>query len=152
MVFFQIASRDRPVTWNTRFLEDSARLLPQHQFRFVTSWDDLIEKIKIFENGWDDTIIEMIKLAVTEKVYAFGSPEFSDCTVTFVGREESPTEPVLAFALSLRDKYVASMSASFELYEGVAQSQEARSGTNVGAGEWKIVNKATILASCRHAD
>jgi len=128
-------------------LLDSARVLPHHQFRFVTSWPDLIEKIKIFENGWDDTIIEMLKLVVTEKVYRFGSPEFSDCTLALIGREERPREPVLAFTLSLRGEHVGSMSAPFELYEGLAKSQEARSGTNVGAGEWKIVNKATILAS-----
>src|SRR2546421_5267499 len=107
MIFFQPNSPGRPVTWNTKFLEDSARLLPQHQYRFFTSWDDLIEKIMIFENGWDDTIIEMIKLVVTEKAYAFGSPEFSDCRLMFVGREERPTEAVLAFELFLRGKYVA---------------------------------------------
>src|SRR6266478_2939175 len=140
MVFFQPEQRERPITWNTKFLEDSARVLPEHQFRFVTSWPDLIERIKIFENGWDDTIIEMLKLVVTEKAYPFGSPEFSDCTVTLIGREEGPREPVLAFTLSLRNEHVGAITAPFEIYEGLAQGQKARSGTNVGAGQWKVVN------------
>src|SRR6266704_1634103 len=42
MVFFQAECQDRPMTWNTKFLADSARVLPHYQFRFVTAWDDLI--------------------------------------------------------------------------------------------------------------
>jgi len=149
MVNFEMERPDKPVTWNTKFLENSARLLPQYQYRFVTSWEDLTEKITIFEKGWDDTIIEMLKLVVTEKVYPFGSREFINCTVICKGREETPVEPVLAFELFLGDRRVATMNAPFEIYKGLAKNQEARSGKNIGAGEWKMVNKATILASCK---
>jgi hypothetical protein len=85
MVNFEMERPEKPITWNTKFLDDSARLLPQYQYRFVTSWEDLTEKITIFENGWDDTIIEVLKLVVTENVYPFGSPEFTNCTVILQG-------------------------------------------------------------------
>lgn len=147
MVFFEAERPDRPITWNTKFLEDTAGLLPQYQYRFVTAWEDLTEKITIFENGWDDWIIEMLKLVVTEKVYPFGSPEFTNCTAICKGRKETSLEPVLAFEIFLGDRSVAIIKAPFELYEELAKGQEARSGKNVGAGEWKMVNKATIFGS-----
>ena len=147
MIYFVAERPDKPITWNTKFLEDTARTLPKYQFRFVTSWDDLIEKVTIFENGWDDTIIEMLKLFVTEKVFPFGSPEFADCTVLLAGRQEKPQEPVLAFEILRGGRTFGTGNAPFELYENLAKGQEERSGKNIEAGEWKMVNKATILAS-----
>src|SRR6266487_4414687 len=53
-----------PPTWRTDTLETSAAALKDYQFRLVSEWDELVEKINIFENGWDDRILETLKLLV----------------------------------------------------------------------------------------
>ena len=147
MVFFEKERAGEPISWNTQFLRETAKALPQYQFRFVTFWDDLLEKISIFERGWDDKIIEMLKLLVLEKSYPFATPEFTNCTVLLAGLQADADGRILQFNILRGGQNVGTGQAPFDVYEGLARNQEARSGKNVGAGEWKMVNKATILTS-----
>jgi hypothetical protein len=147
MVFFQTECRDTPMTWNTKFQEDSARVLPHYQFRFVTSWDDLIEKINIFENGWDDRILETLKLLVVERLFPFGSPEFNQSTAHLTRLVADGSEwPAFQFEIRRGDTVIGKSSVPSELYDKLVDGQEARFGKNYGAGEWMMVNKATILS------
>jgi len=147
MVFFQAECQDRPMTWNTKFLADSARVLPHYQFRFVTAWDDLIEKINIFENGWDDRILETLKLLVVERLFPFGGPEFNRSTAHLTRLVDDGSEwPAFQFEIRRDDTVIGQGTVPSELYDKLVDGQEARFGKNYGAGEWTMVNKATILS------
>jgi len=137
-----------PPTWRTETLEASAALLKQYQFRLVSEWDELVEKINIFENGWDDRILETLKLFVIERVFPFRSQDFNESTARLTRLVDDGSEwPAFYFEIRRGDTVVGEGTVPSELYDKLAAGQEERFGKNYGAGEWTMVNKATILAN-----
>lgn len=146
MVYLVHEDEMRPPEFNTQTLDLCSGLLNQYQFRFVTSYDDLVEKITILENGWNDTIIEKLKLLVVGKIYKFGTDEFVSCAARISRKRLStPLEQQIPLDIYFQDRLLAESGIPLEMYVKLAQRQEEKSGESNGAGEWKIVNRATIL-------
>src|SRR5438105_3430619 len=64
MIFYRVTEGGRIPSMSADFLEKFGASLPNHQLRFVTSWNQLKEKIRIFEAGLDDNIVEFVKMFV----------------------------------------------------------------------------------------
>ena len=136
-----------PPTWRTDTLETSAAALKDYQFRLVSEWDELVEKINIFENGWDDRILETLKLFVIERVFPFGSQDFNESTARLTRLVDDGSEwGAFNFEITKGDTVVGEGTVPTDLYDKLAAGQEERFGKNCGAGEWTMVNKATILS------
>ena len=149
MIWLVLERKNDPPTFRTEFLEAYGAALNQYQLRIVTSWDELTEKIRIFEERLDDTIIEFFKRLATGnalgKAFPPGSPEFEECTAWFVRCRETPLEPVLEFKIFRTSNYIATTTVPLELYQFTERTVETQSGKNRGVGELRIVNKASKM-------
>jgi hypothetical protein len=146
MISYQSAPGGHTQPVDTRFLEGIGAMMSQYQLRFVITWNQLTEKIRIFEAGLDDAQIELMKLFVAQK--AFGHVDFPDDTIYFAGKRQP-----LFGAGSLRFEIYQNgglwATSEFPLaeYKKVADDAQKELGENYGAGEWKTVNQASIRPS-----
>jgi hypothetical protein len=127
----------------TEILQATVAVLQQYQLRFVTSWNQLLEKITILESGLDDAIVEFLKLWVGER--ALGTPEFADGAVLFRERRSKSSEELeLAFDVHRGNEFLGVFSTPLSAYENFARQAAAALQKCHPAGEWKTVNIATI--------
>jgi hypothetical protein len=97
--------------------------------------------------GWDDRILETLKLFVIERLFPFRSPEFNESMARLTRLVDDGSEwPAFQFEIRKVDIVIGQGTVPSELYDRLAEGQEARFGKNYGAGEWTIVTKATILS------
>jgi hypothetical protein len=118
--------------------------LPGYQNRFVTSWNQLREKIGIFDAGLNDTLIELLKIPIGE--HAFGTIDFGDDRIYFGGLStESNKDGELLFEAYEDGNLLGVIRYPFDEYRSVIQDTEAEQGKPLVDSTWKIVNQASIL-------
>ena len=143
MIAYRTSAGGQVPSFRSSFLEKMAAALPLHQLRIVTSWNQLKEKILIFEAGLNDTAVEVIKLVVGERAY--GHADFEDDCVFFVGaRPKAGGAGELVFEAYQNGKLAAVMPVPMALYQQMYASAAEQFGEDYCTGEWKIVNQATI--------
>jgi hypothetical protein len=142
MIFYRVIEGGRTPSMSADFLEKIGTSLPNHQLRFVTSWDQLKEKIQIFEAGLDDNIVEFIKMFVGSEAY--GHVQFADDCIYFVEKREDQFHRDIGFVAYQNGEFLNGYRYPLAKYEAVAAEMESQFGKNRGAGVWKMVNQANI--------
>lgn len=143
MVLYQVPKEGCAAPMDTRFLEGIGASMSDYQLRFVVTWNQLQEKIRIFEAGVDDTQIEFLKLFVADKVW--GHVDFGDDAIYFVEKHEKLFGGgEIRFEIYQDGGLFSTCGFPMAEYEKIATQMQAQFGSNHGAGEWKTVNQATI--------
>jgi CpXC protein len=112
-----------------------------HRLRFVSSRDQLVEKIGIFEAGLSDFAIEALKLIAWSQ--KFPQKSITDDSMYFRAiHNEGSTDASVSFEVHEEGKFLARMDAPFQMYA-------AGMATPIGSptyrlGEWIIVNQSNI--------
>ncbi|MEN6390726.1 MAG: CpXC domain-containing protein [Syntrophomonas sp.] len=89
-------------------------MLPNYRFRFVDQEIHLIEKIRIFEDGLDDRIVELIKMLILNQALEAGQPPD---LVLYRGLSESEGDPTCEFIVRFRDHSEAFQVSIKDSYE-----------------------------------
>lgn len=93
-------------------------MLPNYRFRFVDQELHLIEKIRIFEDGLDDRIVELLKMLILNQVLEAGQPPD---LVLYSGMSESQGEPACDFIVRFRDHSESFQVSKKDSYEPLRQ-------------------------------
>lgn len=93
-------------------------MLPNYRFRLVDQEIHLIEKIRIFEDGLDDRIVELIKMLILNQVLEAGQPPD---LVLYSGLSESEGEPTCDFIVRFRDHSESFQVSKKDSYEPLQQ-------------------------------
>ena len=143
MVSYQVAKDGQTHPIDSRLLEAISASMADYQLRFVVSWSQLPEKIRMFEAGLDDNQIELIKLIVANKAY--GHVNFGDDCIYFLEKREKPLgEGEISFEVYQDGQLLGTCQYPLAEYNKVANQVQQQLGSNYGAGEWKTVNQASI--------
>jgi hypothetical protein len=143
MILYQITADDRTPTLGSAFLTKLAASLPLYQLRIVSSWNQLKEKILIFDAGLNDSAVEILKIVAGDRAY--GHADFADDSLYFLGvRSGSSAADELVFEAYQNGKLVAVVPVPMSLYQHMYASAAEQFGDDYGAGEWKIVNQGTM--------
>ena len=143
MICYQVQKdgHSRPI--DSRVLEATPASMAEYQLRFVGSWNQLREKVAIFEACLDDNHIELIKLFVANKVY--GDVNFGDDCIYFLEkREKLSGNGEISFEVYKDGKLFAACQYPLAEYNKVAKQAHQQLGNNYGAGEWKTVNQVSM--------
>ena len=144
MIILARPKDDKLPSFPTGFLEGTASLLKDSQLRLVTSYDQLREKIRIFEAGLNDHLIELLKFYVWEK--AFGTTVIPDDGVFFAMiRKRFLRSKELVFVLYPDPQRMVEGTIPFDFY--AETMSRAGFDASSGAGEWKVVNHTAIRAT-----
>ena len=116
-------------------------------FRLAFGQDELLEKVRIFDNGLDDRILELLKLKILEQDEAM--KDISDAELTFSQYHVEDGEIHFKMA-SLEKNLSQTLVIPFEHYEEIEESQEHVSGENpatqtVCHGMYVSVNKTRVF-------
>jgi hypothetical protein len=133
---------DRPVPFSLpdSFLKSMSQW-QSHRLRFVSSHHQLVEKIKIFEAGLNDFLIEAMKFVL----WSQSVPEkcITDDSMYFCALDnQSSAHARLLFELYEHGKFLGSMGLPFEMYAAGLSGREG--SPNYRLGEWIIVNQSNI--------
>jgi hypothetical protein len=143
MISYHVVADGRTPSMSADFLGKSGAIFPDYRLRFVVSWNQLREKIAIFEVGLDDMIIEFIKLYVADQAY--GHVDFADDTIYFLNKRETLVSTGdIAFEVYRDGKLLGIYGYPLSQYKEVAKQMEQEFGNNYQSGIWKMVNQATI--------
>lgn len=108
MISLVRSEREPPFTLDTKFLERARGVTPKHRLRFVTSYNQLREKILIFEAGLNDFAVELLKMLAWEA--KFSEKQITDDSMYFCTVDtQTPEAPHLAFECYEAGKPLAHM-------------------------------------------
>ena len=107
---------------------------PDYNLRFVTSYNDLLEKILIFDNGLNDKVIEVIKLLVL----AQESEKMAQRACIFGKLENGVIEFLVT---DKKDGNAYTSRVPLETYETIKE-QLKKSGVKFKSFNWEIVDRA----------
>lgn len=143
MLSLEFGQPSRTPNLPPEFAHVFAATLQDYHLRLVPTWNQLIEKINIFENALDDVLLEFLKLWVGER--ALGTADFPDGAVLFrEKRNHPPEEPQLAFEVHRENGFLGVYTTPISAYDNLArQAADALARTNP-RGEWKTVNQGAI--------
>jgi hypothetical protein len=121
-----------------------AKQMPAYTLRFVTSYNQLIEKIKIFEAGLNDWAIETLKLALWYK--KFPTTLITNDSVYFYAVEDEGTaDPKLRFGFFDQGRQIGQMVPPRTMYDGPLRAAGKEKMQQYGLGEWKLVNQSNVF-------
>src|SRR4029077_21146239 len=124
-------------------LDVMGALLSHYRLRFVTSWNQLREKIAIFEAVLQDYPIEFIKLLLGNEI--FGTPKFGNDAIYFLERQTDASGAIeLVFQVFEGKKYLTDARFPVVAYETLAREAEKQFGSQHGLGEWITLNQASL--------
>ena len=105
---------------------------PDYNLRFVTSYNELMEKILIFDNGLDDKVLEVIKLLVL----AQDSDKMAQRSCIFGKADGGEIEFLVTDA---KENQVYTSRVPLETYTTV-KTQLAASGVKFKSFNWELVD------------
>jgi CpXC motif protein len=118
--------------------------MPAYTLRFVTSYNQLIEKIKIFEAGLNDWAIEALKIALWYK--KFPTKLITNDSVYFYAVEDEGTaNPKLCFGFFDQGQEVGQMMPPRAMYDAPLRAAGEEKMQQYGLGEWKLVNQSNVF-------
>lgn len=121
-------------------------LLSHYRLRFVTSWNQLREKIAIFEALLQDYPVEVIKLLLGSEI--FDTPKFGNDAIYFLERQTDASGAIeLVFQVFEGKKYLTDARSPLVAYQTLARGAEKQFGSPHGLGEWITVNQASLYNS-----
>jgi hypothetical protein len=112
---------------------------PNYSFRLVTSFWELMEKIKIFDDGYDDYSMELMKFMVSIKgELSLNEPLFYDETI--ISKDEGKS-----ISLALPEKNEEAIVSYEDHFEPMMETiSELRMAGLIKEDKWPIVNRITI--------
>ena len=144
MITLTVQKGDKPPSVATELLAGMAGFLKSTQLRLVTSYSQLREKIRIFEAGLNDELIELLKLIVWEK--AFGTAVVPDDSVFFTQKRSRLFRGTqLVFELYRGTQRLGEAALPWDIY--AETMAEAGIDPTAGAGEWKLINQSALHAA-----
>lgn len=118
--------------------------LEDYDLRFVSVYDDLLEKILIFDNGLHDKVIEVIKLLILMQ-----EPEKAERRSALFGKKE---DRELEFLVKdAEENMLYTSRVPLDTYETVKE-QLRQSGVKYKSFDWEIVDKNYAAALLRGAN
>lgn len=126
------------------YMHLEGKTLTEYTLRFVTSYNQLIEKIKIFEAGLNDWTIEALKLALWYK--KFPTTLMTNESVFFYAVEDNETaNPKLRFGFFDQGQEIGQMVPPRTMYDGPLRAAGEDKMREQGLGEWKLVNQSNTF-------
>ncbi len=132
---------ERQFTAPSSTVTAAGRVLPKYRLRFVTSYNQLVEKIRIFEAGLNDFAIEGLKMLSWH--HQFPQNQITDDSMYFCAVQGSGLEESLLFECHENGKPLAQMSVPLSMYTS-AMTQTGDQITNYRLGEWILVNQSSF--------
>lgn len=105
---------------------------PDYNLRFVTTYNELLEKILIFDGGFNDKVIEVIKLLVL----AQDSEKMSQRTCIFGKADENELEFLVQDS---RENQIYTSRVPLSTYEAI-ETQLRQSGVKFKSYDWELVD------------
>jgi hypothetical protein len=132
-----------PFKVDTKFLERAGKATPKHRLRFVTSYNQLREKILIFEADLNDFVVKLLKMLVWEA--KFPDKQITDdsmyfCTVDTQTVEDSQ----LTFECYEAGKRLAHVHVPYSTYAQILKKPKAEKLRAYRLGEWILVNQSNL--------
>jgi hypothetical protein len=116
------------------------KLMNEYQFRVVTSRNDLIEKILIFEHNMDDRIVELVKLRLWAQSAEQGRPYTGVILFSKTGRDAQGEEQ-MQFR-HLKESEAESLTVPFDFYHRTRESLSGKlPAPEDERGKWLRVDK-----------
>jgi hypothetical protein len=143
MISLVRSERGTPFTVDTKFLERAGGMTPKHRLRFVTSYNQLREKILIFEAGLNDFAVELLKMLVWEA--KFSEKQITDDSMYFCAiNTQTPEAPHLTFECYEAGKPLAHTQVPYCTYAQILTNPKAEKLRAYRLGEWIQVNQSNL--------
>jgi len=143
MISYHPSKDGRSAPIPTPALDLVQSVLSNYKLRLVTSWNQLREKIGIFESGLDDYPIETIKSLLGVKI--FGTPKFGDEALFYIcTRQNSAGASELLFHAFRGREHIMDSWCPLDLYRALEQEAVEKFGIGWSRGEWMTVNRAGL--------
>lgn len=117
---------------------------PDYNLRFVTAYNDLLEKILIFDNGFNDKVIEVIKLLVL----AQDSEKMAHRSCIFGKSEQGEIEFLVS---DTAENQVYTSRVPLKTYE-IIKDQLQKSGVKFKSFNWEMVDRRYAESLLRGAN
>jgi CpXC motif protein len=143
MISLVRADRGAPFTVDTKFLERAGGVTPKHPLRFVTSYNQLREKILIFEADLNDFAVELLKMLMWEA--KFPEKQITDDSMYFCKVDtQTPAAQQLTFECYDAGKRLAHMDVPYSTYAQILTNPKAEKLRAYRLGEWILVNQSNL--------
>jgi len=137
------SERAAPFKVDTKFLERVGGMTPKHRLRFVTSYNQLREKISIFEAGLNDFAVELVKMLVWET--KFPEKPITDDSMYFCTLDQqTPEPPRLTLECYEAGKPLAHIRVPYSTYAQILSNPKAEKLRAYRLGEWILVNQSNL--------
>lgn len=127
-------------------LAASEKSMADYRRRIVTSWNQLKEKILIFEAGLEDGALEIIKIGIGFNV--FGAWDFEDDRIYYTRKHSMPSGgEALVFEAYEGGQFVKAMPFPMDIYSETleeAKANVAKEGETFDDSSWKVINQACL--------
>jgi hypothetical protein len=121
-----------------------AKQLPDYTLRFVTSYNQLIEKITIFEADLIDWVIEALKLVLWYGKFP-KTLLTNDSMFFHSAQDEKGGKSNLWFIFFDTAQRRGQMAAPRSMYDSPLSAAEEAKMQQYGRGEWKLVNQSNVF-------
>jgi hypothetical protein len=121
----------------------AAGMMADYRLRLVTSWNELIEKVLIFDAGLDDRVLELFKIVVRTQLQKNEQPFLGP--MLFAGIESRDQGPEAIGFVLLADERELAFEVPRAQYDNVAASiHDKLPGPEVESGKWIRVDEDYI--------
>jgi hypothetical protein len=120
------------------------KLMPAHNLRFVTSYNQLVEKIQIFEAGLNDWVIETLKFFLWHKKFPTRILGNDDMYFNGIDDEEK-RECKLRFDCFEQGKPLGRLCPSRTIYDAMWKAGEEKF-KHLGLHGWQLVNQSNVFS------
>lgn len=151
-----LQEQEEEKNWSTSlsdFVSELAPHLPQGSLegwtlRFCATYNDLIEKVHLFQNGFDDRYLEVVKLAMASRMLTDEQRDVESIhfltgdeqRMIFIVQDKQPSEVETESAEQPVDPDVVELST--ELYTNAVDLLKNRVPAN---GQWLLINRDYAL-------
>ena len=141
MIYLAPSRPGKPFTAPTAVLDMAEQLMTPYRLRFVTSYNQLREKIIVFESGLNDYALEVLKLMVWAN--KFPEKNITDDSVYFSGlHTDGSGKPTIVLEFFEATNYLGQIQVPRSVYDrSITSAGEEKTRTHA-LGEWTLVNQS----------
>ncbi len=142
MVWLKHYRHGRVVTMESAPLEHTEERLAFYHLRLVTSLRQLCDKIRVFDDGLDDRVVEFMKSVYWSTLYQ--GREYDDDLIVYAGIQSHYGKNLLAFHHWAPDGQVSASAVEMETYEGTAE-RILPLLPPLTTGKWELINHRYVM-------